>query len=1046
MPANGRFQAGGPTAGAILTVDEQGAIRSLSPEAAQLFGYSAEELVGRDLTLLLPGLGSDRFDHRLAPYLQPADGPDGLRRLEGRRKDGGPVPVGLAAGEVRLGDQRLFTVLVHDLTPRQPALPLLGDDSDLLDLLMENLPDNIYFKDRDSRFLRINKALANRFGLGNPAEAVGKTDFDFFTPEHAQQAYDSEQQIIRTGRPVVNLEEKETWPNGRETWVSTTKMPLRDRQGHVVGSFGISRDITPSKQAEVALRDSEALYHSLVETLPLNVFRKDLAGRLTFGNRRYLQTIGKPLEELLGKTDYDLFPTELAEKYRRDDRAVIEQRAVLEDVEEHQKPDGERIYVQVLKTPVYDSLGGVVGTQGIFWDVSDRKRAEEQMRQAKEAAESASRAKSEFLANVSHEIRTPMNGILGMTELALDTELTPEQREFLMMVKASADSLLDVINDILDFSKIEAGRLDLDTVPFLLRDSLGDTMKTLALRAHKKGLELACQVLPDVPEALIGDPGRLRQVVINLVGNAIKFTEHGEVLVTVRMMKDECGRMNGGGWDERSLNHPSAFIVLHFEVCDTGIGIAPEKQEAIFAPFVQGDGSTTRKYGGTGLGLAISSRLVELMGGRIWLESALGRGSVFHFTAQFALSSDPADLARTPQPADLQDLRVLVVDDNDTNRRILEEILGSWRMQPTAVASGPAALAELQRAWAAGEPYPLVLLDALMPEMDGFTLAGLIKGQPRFAGTTMLMLSSAEGAAARARALSIAACLMKPVKQSELYDAIRTALGAATSPAQADAPPPAVADVPACKHCLHVLLAEDNAVNQTLVVRLLEKRGHQVTVAGNGKEVLERVARERFDLVLMDVQMPEIGGFEATAAIRRGERDTGDHLPIIAMTAHAMTGDRQRCLEAGMDAYVAKPIQASELIEVIERTVPAPAATAAPDHRPPPGLIDWDRALKGAGGDREILRDLVAVFLTTCPEWLTELWRAVNHKDAAELRRLGHTIKGAMGLFGARTALAAAERVEVMGRQGNLADAGEACTALERELRDVQAALGGSTG
>src|SRR5262249_48746772 len=307
-------------------------------------------------------------------------------------------------------------------------------------------------------------------GLPDPAAIVGKTDFDFFTPEHAQQAYADEQQMIRTGQPVVNLEEKETWPDGRVTWVTTTKMPLRDREGRVVGSFGISRDVTGRKQAEAALRDSEALYHSLVETLPLNVFRKDLAGRITFGNQLYCQTIKKPLEDLLGKTDYDLFPVELAEKYRRDDRTVIEQRAVLDDVEAHQKPDGERIYVQVIKTPVYDSLGEVVGPQGIVWDVSDRKRAEEEMRKAKEAAEAASRSKSEFLANVSHEIRTPLNGILGMTDLALDTDLTPEQHEFLTMVKASADSLLGVINDILDFSKIEAGRPGLGDRPAPFRD------------------------------------------------------------------------------------------------------------------------------------------------------------------------------------------------------------------------------------------------------------------------------------------------------------------------------------------------------------------------------------------------------------------------------------------------------------------------------------------------------------------------------------------------------------------------------------------------
>jgi PAS domain S-box-containing protein len=835
----------------------------------------------------------------------------------------------------------------------------------------------------------------------------------------------------------VGLEEKETWPDGHETWVSTTKMPLRDRQGRIIGTFGISRDITSHKQAETDLRNSEALYHSLVETLPLNVFRKDLAGRITFGNQRYCQTINKPLEDLLGKTDYDLFPVELAEKYRRDDRTVIEQRAILNDVEEHQKPDGERIYVQVIKTPVYDSLGVVVGTQGIFWDVTDRKRAEEELRKAKEEAEAASRSKSEFLANVSHEIRTPLNGILGMTELALDTELTSEQREFLTMVKESADALLGVINDILDFSKIEAGRLDLDNEPFLLRDSLGDTMKTLALRAHKKGLELACQVLPDVPEALVGDAGRLRQVLINLVGNAIKFTERGEVVVTVSLIR---ARSVSDGLAEPVADAPGSDIQLQFSVRDTGIGIPPEKQGAIFAPFVQADGSTTRKYGGTGLGLAIAARLVELMGGRIWLESEPGRGSVFHFTAQLAPSTAPAELASPPLLADLEGLRVLIVDDNDTNRRILEEMLSSWHMQPTAVASGPAALTEMHRAWAAGQPYPLVLLDALMPEMDGYTLAGLIKEQPQLSGATILMLSSAEGAAARARDLSIAACLIKPVKQSELYDAIRTVLGARGPSAEEEtaAPQPDHVAAQPSRRRLRVLLAEDNAVNQTLVVRLLEKEGHQATVAANGREVLDRVAKEHFDLVLMDVQMPEISGFEATAAIRQQERDTGRHLPIVAMTAHAMKGDRERCLEAGMDGYVAKPIQAAELFQVIERSLPAQLEEPLPS-----SLIDWDQALKNAGGDRHILRDLIAVFLGACPDWLAKLREAQNQQDAAALRRLGHTLKGAMGLLGAQAACAAAEGVETIGRNGDLTGASAACATLEKELAIVQAALAG---
>jgi PAS domain S-box-containing protein len=1033
MSTDGRGRAGAGSAAPLLTVDELGTIESANPEAARLFSFALEELCGRNLALLVPALGSERFEHRLGPYLGPPGGREGGRRLEGRHKDGSAFPLELTAGEARCGERRLFTVLVRDLTPPPPVVGHGGQAAELLDLLMETLPDSVYFKDAAGRFLRLNRALARRFGLADPAEAVGKTDFHFFTPEHAQQAATVEQQILQTGQPVVGLEEKETWPDGRITWVSTTKMPLCDRHGRIVGTCGISRDVTDRHRSELALRDSEALYHSLVETLPLNVFRKDRQGRFTFANQRFCQTTGRPLEELLGKTDYDFYPAHLGDKYRRDDQTVMEQRTTLDLVEDHQAPTGDKIYVQVLKTPVYDSRGEVIGTQAFFWDVTDRKRAEEELKKAKEAAESANRAKSEFLANVSHEIRTPMNGILGMTELALDTDLSPEQREYLEMVKASADALLNVINDILDFSKIEAGKLDLDQVPFALRDSLGDTMKTLALRAHKKGLELAYHVPPEVPDDLVGDPGRLRQIVVNLVGNAIKFTERGEVVVTVSPMRNgECGMRNEkqAASDIPHSAFPIPHCELHFAVRDTGIGIPPEKLEAVFAPFVQADGSTTRKYGGTGLGLAISSRLAALMGGRVWVESEPGVGSTFHFTARFGLAERPAERPRLVE--DLEGLPVLVVDDNATNRRILEEMLSNWRMRPTVVANGPAALAELERAWAAQAPYPLLLMDALMPEMDGYTLAGLVKQHPCLGDTTILMLSSAEGSAARARELAIAACLMKPVKQSELFDAICGALGASAGP---EALP---AEVPAApRRRLRILLAEDNAVNQKLMGRLLEKWGHQVTIAVNGREALEALERESFELVLMDVQMPEIGGFEATAAIRAREAQTGGHVPVIAMTAHAMKGDRERCLAAGMDDYLPKPIQAPELLDVIERTVPA-ASPAGPPAGPP---VDWAVALKAVGGDEDILRELAGLFVETSPRWLAELRAAVGRRDVAGVRRLAHTIKGSLGQLGATPAHAAAQRLEAIGQAEDLAGAAEACAALEEEVGRLRTAL-----
>ncbi len=796
--------------------------------------------------------------------------------------------------------------VVTDLTERKVAEEALAQERRLLETLMNNLPDAIYFKDRESRFLAINTHLAKRHGLANPSDAVGKTDFDFFTREHAEQAFRDEQQVIATGRPIVNVEEKETWLDGSVTWVSTTKMPLRDPQGRIVGTFGVSRDVT------------------------------------------------------------------------------------------------------------------------------ERKKAQQELQKAKDGAEQANRAKSEFLANMSHEIRTPMNGILGMTELALDTDLTREQREYLTMVKASAESLLGIINDILDFSKIEARKLHLDSVDFAVRPLLEEIMKALALRAQQKGLELACRVAPETPESVCGDPGRLRQVLVNLVGNAIKFTGRGEVVVDVqpetRTEKDIC---------------------LHFSVRDTGIGIPREHQQNIFEAFTQVDHSTTRKYGGTGLGLTITAQLASMMGGRIWVESEPGRGSTFHVTARFGLSGNGAPPPPPAQPAHLEGLPVLIVDDNATNRRILHEVLSNWRMRPRAVEGGAAALAVLSEAAAAGEPYPLILLDGHMPEMDGFTLAGRIQADNALGAATVLMLTSAGQPedVERCRRLGIRAYLTKPVRQSELLEAVLATLGGSPLHARLAA----AEETPAAsgRRPLRILVAEDNAVNQQLALHLLDKHGHTVVLANTGREAVEALEKQTFDLVLMDVQMPEMDGFEATAEIRRREAGTGRRIPIIAMTAHAMKGDRERCLEAGMDGYVAKPIQTRDLYAAVAAL--GPAESAAPAAEPDPAapaegaLIDQAEALARVGGDWELLKSLTEVFFDSCPAQLEQLHDAIGRGDAQTAYRLAHTLVGAVGIFGARSAVEAASRLEAMGRRGDLTGADEAWKRLDAAVARLKPALAALT-
>ncbi len=782
------------------------------------------------------------------------------------------------------------------------------------------------------------------------------------------------------------------------------------------------------------LRESEARFRTLSVSSPIGIFETDGHGRAIYTNRRWQEIFGLTLEQSLEDGWADSLHQEdrqpiidgwhaaasRAEPFDREFRLTL--------------PGGGERWVHSRAASLHDESGAVTGFVGTVEDITRNKFDEAELIRAREAALSTARLKSEFLANMSHEIRTPLNGVIGMTELTLETELTREQREYLETARTSADCLLSVIEDILDFSKIEAGKLELDPTPTDLRRAVNTTLKTLALRAEKQGLELVSHIRPNVPEVVLIDAGRVRQVLLNLVGNALKFTTNGEVVVGIELdsIVDD-------------------VAVLHVCVADTGIGIPVDKQAAIFESFTQADMSTTRRFGGTGLGLAISARLVAMMGGRIWVESEPERGSRFHFTIEARVADcGSSDADGGPPTRDVKGLRVLIVDDNGTNRHVLVEMLNHWQMLPTAVEDGLTALTRLAAAAAAGDPFELVVLDCHMPGLDGFDVASRIRESADLAPVTLMMLTSSGqvGDSARCRQLGMAGYMVKPVAQAELIDAIRAALpatGATANPVSSQAPaaiPGTIAQAAAAggRRGLRILVAEDNAVNQLVAVRLLEKLGHLPVVAENGVVVLQIMERETFDLVLMDVQMPIMGGFEATTAIRERERGSGRHVPILGLTAHAMKSELDRCLEVGMDAVVTKPIKVPDLVTALERLtmlLPSSVHEVSTPAEMALAVFDATQALENACDDPELLAEIAQLFLGENASQLAGIREGLEGFDAVTVERAAHRLRGSLSTLGACRAALDAQRLEELAATGTLTGAREMVAELEHEVSRV---------
>lgn len=947
-------------------------------------------------------------------------------------------------------------VILQDITERKQVENALYVERNLLRQLIDNIPDRVYVKDTEGRKTLSNKADMQASGAKTMEEVIGKTDFDIYPAELAEKYWADDKFILDIQSPVVNREEFRLDEYGNSVWMMTTKVPIKDSQENITGFIGIGRDITRQKMNEMELKRQKQFYETLASNSPVAIVVLDNDEKISSCNPAFENLFGFESNKIIGVSLDTLITTDET----RAEAVEYTQQAMnkpVHAISKRRRKDGSMVDVEIFGVPVIVGEEKI-GALTIYHNISEIVRAQLE-------AEQANRSKSEFLANMSHEIRTPMNGVIGMLELALDTSLTSEQQDLLLTSLESAEALLSLLNDILDFSKIEAGKLDLEVNNFNLRSMIEDLGYALAKRAQDKGLELICLVHPDIRYTLRGDAGRLRQILTNLIGNAIKFTHQGEIVVRAE-----------------ALEETNAHVRIHFSVQDTGIGIPLERQSTVFDRFTQADGSTTRKYGGTGLGLTISRQLVEAMNGVMGLKSEPGIGSDFWFDITFEKNEAETqpDMQIPFSSVDLHTVRILGVDDNQTNCLVLSKTVEGFGCRIDTAASGTRGLEMLHQAVQSGDPYDVVLLDMQMPDMDGEQTARAIKSDPLVKDVKIIILTSMgkRGDAARLEALGCSGYLLKPVKQQMLNEALAAVLKGEDEKEKGIITRHVIAE----KHTgdKHLLLAEDNSINQKLAVAILQKAGYSVDVVDNGIQAFEKTVSGGYSAVLMDVQMPELDGFEATRKIRDWENMHGQHIPIIAMTADAMKGDREKCLDAGMDDYLTKPIESSILRNVLERwlknvpdpqyasiksppafslepqnfaiemdeglfgeeakpaSTPAEMADQPAEALTPPELpVDLETALFHFDGDREFMLEMCQDFRDHLSLRIDEIQASYQAGDARTLCRHAHTLKGVSLNFDAAYLAELAARLEDSCRGEIVKEAGPLIEKIEVESKRV---------